>query len=262
MKENENGKSKSKDLYFPFYFDWLINIEEIPNKYLKAVLIDMVGIAKDGKSPREYKGITRASAREMFGVLQRSRTASENASRRYSSSSEKHDGTRVSEKSAGCNAGDIEVEGEIKGKIEVDVDVEGEVEGEVKHPKDANTPTTPPTLSEIEAYKKETGSAVDAMRFYNYYNQRQWKGVANWKIRFDSWGDNEIGKIEKEESDRKIKAKSDEGKEGIKNPPTLSEVISYAKETGSKVNPHTFHDYYTLKDWKGVTNWKETFDLT
>lgn len=47
-------------------------------------------------------------------------------------------------------------------------------------------------------------------------------------------------------------------------PPTLEEVIAYAKERNSTVNPKFFYDYYSSADWvdgKGVKvkNWKQRF---
>lgn len=47
-------------------------------------------------------------------------------------------------------------------------------------------------------------------------------------------------------------------------PPTLDEVIAYAKERNSKVDPKYFYDYYSSADWKDgrgqeVKSWKQRF---
>lgn len=50
----------------------------------------------------------------------------------------------------------------------------------------------PPTLAEVEAYCRERGNAVDAKRFFDYYEVGKWKDksgepVRNWKQKLITW---------------------------------------------------------------------------
>ncbi len=91
-------------------------------------------------------------------------------------------------------------------------------EGERKDPAQTSAVSSrkappPPTLSELEAYREGTGSAVNPAGFYDYYSQRRWKGVTNWKSRIDSWGGNEYGRAEaekKETKEKREKAQADD----------------------------------------------------
>lgn len=53
----------------------------------------------------------------------------------------------------------------------------------------------PPTLEEIEAYRKERGSSVSAKDFFDYFDAGNWvdsegKPVLNWKQKFITWDKN------------------------------------------------------------------------
>lgn len=49
----------------------------------------------------------------------------------------------------------------------------------------------PPTFEQIDAYVKEKNYAVDAQKFYTYYEDRQWMSngrlVRDWKSCVDGW---------------------------------------------------------------------------
>lgn len=48
-----------------------------------------------------------------------------------------------------------------------------------------------PSLEEVKAYAREKDSAVNPVRFFNYYQSRQWKvngqPIADWKAMFECW---------------------------------------------------------------------------
>ena len=53
----------------------------------------------------------------------------------------------------------------------------------------------PPTLEEVEAYRKERGSSVSAKDFFDYFDAGNWvdsegKPVLNWKQKFITWDKN------------------------------------------------------------------------
>ncbi len=49
-----------------------------------------------------------------------------------------------------------------------------------------------PSVEEVQAYCKERNNGIDAEYFVNYYTERKWQGVTDWKARIFSWEKNGI----------------------------------------------------------------------
>jgi hypothetical protein len=85
------------------------------------------------------------------------------------------------------------------GKDSIDKDSIEEVEEEPKRKR-----FVPPTLEEVKAYCQERKNNVDPKRFFDYYQQGQWKDskgnpVKNWKQKLITW-ENKQPKVETKKS--------------------------------------------------------------
>ncbi len=197
------------------FYNYRKNFELIPAKDTKHVIEDIFALAIDGTEPREYKGVTEAATLEIFEAIKRSRIYKANAKKRYDKGPEDAGTTRVSRKISSriscCTADDKEKRREEKKRKDTIREGEGEeidsfvptsdVSSTQASPPSPPPPPPPPTLEEIGNYARETGSAVSPSRFYDYFSEREWKGILNWKSRFDAWGQNEFGKGERQRAD-------------------------------------------------------------
>lgn len=58
--------------------------------------------------------------------------------------------------------------------------------------------------------------------------------------------------------EKKNKKKEEERRETVS--PTLSEVMSYVAEKRMSFDPEKFYNYYTDRNWKGITDWHKKAD--
>ena len=90
------------------------------------------------------------------------------------------------------------------GEIELEKEIEIDIESIEKKRKRI----VPPTLEEVKAYCQERKNNVDPVKFFDYYQQGQWKDskgnpVKNWKQKLITW-ENKETKTEKPKSNNTI----------------------------------------------------------
>jgi predicted phage replisome organizer len=87
----------------------------------------------------------------------------------------------------------------VRQEIEKEIDIEKDIESREKRKR-----FVPPTLEEVKAYCQERKNNVDPKRFFDYYQQGQWKDskgnpVKNWKQKLITW-ENKQPKVETKKS--------------------------------------------------------------
>jgi hypothetical protein len=70
---------------------------------------------------------------------------------------------------------------------------------------DGETGFIPPTVEQVRAVCRERKLKVDPARFVDYYTQRRWQGVTDWKAKLMSWEANACD----DERKKKVKAKNE-----------------------------------------------------
>ena len=78
------------------------------------------------------------------------------------------------------------------GQMSADCQLESEYEYESKSEKESTKKFAPPTLEEVEEYCRERNNHLDAKRFFDYFNEGDWKDsngkkVKNWKQKIITW---------------------------------------------------------------------------
>ena len=92
-----------------------------------------------------------------------------------------------------------------KGHVRQEIEIEKEIDIDIKESREKKRKRfVPPTLDEVKAYCKERNNDVDAQKFFDYYEQGQWKDskgnpVKNWKQKLITW-ENKQPKTEKPKS--------------------------------------------------------------
>lgn len=78
-------------------------------------------------------------------------------------------------------------------------------ESKVKEKSESKAKFAPPTVEEVKAYCSERKNGINAEYFVNYYTERNWRGVTDWKARIRSW---ETNGIDNKSNDKPTKTKA------------------------------------------------------
>jgi len=106
---------------------------------------------------------------------------------------------RAKQRALHCNADVTDLKRVGNAEIDIEIDIDKDIKNGEKRKR-----FVPPTLEEVKAYCQERKNNVDPKRFFDYYQQGQWKDskgnpVKNWKQKLITW-ENKQPKVETKKS--------------------------------------------------------------
>lgn len=73
-----------------------------------------------------------------------------------------------------------------------------------------DTTTHTPSIEDVREYVKNNNLKISAEKFFNFYDQRQWHNVTDWKLAALKWDSKEVQKQEEKTPEKKSLKSADE----------------------------------------------------
>lgn len=73
-----------------------------------------------------------------------------------------------------------------------------------------DTTTLTPSIEDVREYVKNKNLKISAEKFFNFYDQRQWHNVTDWKLAALKWDSKEVQKQEEKTPEKKSLKSADE----------------------------------------------------
>lgn len=73
-----------------------------------------------------------------------------------------------------------------------------------------DTTTITPSIEDVREYVKNNNLKISAEKFFNFYDQRQWHNVTDWKLAALKWDSKEVQKQEEKTPEKKSLKSADE----------------------------------------------------
>lgn len=178
-----------------FFYDWKESFAMLSGEECKQLLFAMLDFSQHDTEPPEFDGMAKLAASFLFPALRRYKTQVESGRKGGESTQKK---LRVQhDPSKGAVKGDSRVP-EQQNRYKTDTYTNTDTGTDTRQPEPLQIP--PPSLEEVKEYCRETKSAVDPVKFFEYYSGTGWmsgnRPLTDWKATLRYWDrqDREKGK--------------------------------------------------------------------
>lgn len=184
-----------------FFYDWKESFAMLSGEECKQLLFAMLDFSEHDTEPPELEGMAKLAASFLFPALRRYKKLSESGKKGGEATQEKRREQHDPSKGGTEGASGI---GTRVGQQQYRYNTDTETNTDTGTGTDTKQPGTlqqlPPSLEEVKEYCRETKSAVDPVKFYEYYSGTGWisgnRHMADWKATLRYWDrqDREKGK--------------------------------------------------------------------
>ena len=168
---------------FVFYRSFAEALEFLPAEEYKAAMAALIGYALDGVD------VGAAGAAGMFMALVKPQIDANNKRRENGRRGGRTNNQTISKAEANGSKAEANAS-KPEANVNANVNVNANEEKEIVKKKKARA-FSPPTLTEVREYCRDTGKDIDADKFWNFYESKNWmvgkNKMSNWHAAVANW---------------------------------------------------------------------------